>query len=90
MRAPFISTTRPLPRRTFLKGAGISLALPMLDAMLPSFARAATTDVQPPRRFVGMMTNMGILPQFFFPVDVLHQVGLVYDIYQVLGLGPHL
>ena len=67
MRAPFISTTRPLPRRTFLKGAGISLALPMLDAMLPSFARAATTDVQPPRRFVGMMTNMGILPQFFFP-----------------------
>jgi hypothetical protein len=32
--------------------------------MLPRFVRAADPV---PRRFVGMMTNMGILPQFFFP-----------------------
>jgi hypothetical protein len=30
-----------LPRRTFLKGLGVSLALPMLDAMTPAMAAAA-------------------------------------------------
>jgi hypothetical protein len=67
MNSSYVTTRRPLSRRTLLKGAGISLALPMLDAMLPGFARADTTGTKPPRRFVGMMTNMGILPQFFFP-----------------------
>lgn len=56
---------RALGRRTFLKAAGISLALPMLEAMRPSLAWAKETPA--PRRFVGMMTNMGILPQYFFP-----------------------
>lgn len=66
MNVPHLTTTRALSRRTLLKGAGISLALPMLEAMLPSFARGAAVPTVP-RRFVGMMTNMGILPQFFFP-----------------------
>ena len=30
-----------LNRRTLLRGAGVSLALPLLDAMLPRFGRAA-------------------------------------------------
>lgn len=30
-----------IPRRTFLRGAGTALALPLLDAMLPAFASAA-------------------------------------------------
>src|SRR5437016_290810 len=55
----------PLSRRTFLRGAGAVMSLPLLDAMLPAFgaesARAA------PRRMVAIETNMGILPQFFFP-----------------------
>jgi Protein of unknown function (DUF1552) len=34
-------TRRHLPRRTFLKGMGTVIALPVLDAMLPAFARAA-------------------------------------------------
>jgi hypothetical protein len=29
-------TKRHLSRRTFLKGAGVSLALPLLDAMIPA------------------------------------------------------
>ena len=65
MNAPHISTARGMSRRAMLKGVGISLALPMLDAMLPCFSRAAAPA--PPRRFVGMMTNMGILPQYFSP-----------------------
>ena len=32
---------KQLPRRTFLRGMGTVLALPVLDAMIPAFARAA-------------------------------------------------
>ena len=53
----------PLSRRTFLRGTGVAMALPLLDAMQP--ARAA--DALVPRRMVCVETNMGILPQFFFP-----------------------
>jgi hypothetical protein len=38
-----IITQKHLPRRTFLRGLGAAIALPMLDAMLPALARAATT-----------------------------------------------
>ncbi len=61
-----IITSRSLNRRTFLRGAGITLALPFLEAMLPRFATAAT-DVAKPRRMICIETNMGIMPQFFFP-----------------------
>jgi hypothetical protein len=33
-----IVTKRALPRRTFLKGAGAAIGLPLLDAMVPAFA----------------------------------------------------
>ena len=59
--------TTPLARRTILKAAGVSLALPMLDAMQPAFGQSAAQE--PPKRFVGVMTNMGILPQYFFPKE---------------------
>ena len=63
--APHLSPApRPLSRRTFLRGAGVALALPLLDAMRPAVA-AGPADV--PRRMVCVQTNMGILPQFFFP-----------------------
>jgi len=39
-------TRKHLPRRTFLKGAGATLALPLLDAMVPAFAN---TVKSPPR-----------------------------------------
>jgi hypothetical protein len=52
-----------LSRRTFLRGAGIAIALPWLDA-LGGFG-AETAEV--PRRLLAIETNMGILPQFFFP-----------------------
>ncbi len=55
----------PLSRRTFLKGAGITLALPLLEGMTPAFGSPDEKKV--PRRLVGLETNMGILPQYFFP-----------------------
>jgi hypothetical protein len=50
-----------ISRRTFLRGAGVVVALPLLEGM----AKAA--EGQAPRRMVAIETNMGILPQFFFP-----------------------
>ena len=54
-----------LRRRTFLRASGLSIALPMLDAMRPAFASATVTEA--PRRLVAIETNMGILPNYFFP-----------------------
>jgi hypothetical protein len=59
-----ISTQRALSRRTFLKAAGTTLALPWLEAMCPALAKA---EKKIPRRMVAIETNMGIMPQFFFP-----------------------
>jgi Protein of unknown function (DUF1552) len=65
MNTTFSVRSGPLSRRTFLRGTGVALALPLLEAMLP--ARAAAADKAVPRRLVAIETNMGILPQFFFP-----------------------
>lgn len=54
-----------LNRRAFLRNSGICLSLPFLDAMRPAFAAEGAQPV--PRRMVAIETNMGILPQFFFP-----------------------
>ena len=43
------------------------MALPLLEAMTPAFARAATTPV--PRRFLGICNNLGHLPDKFFPAQ---------------------
>lgn len=58
-------TRGPLSRRALLRGAGVALALPLLDAMRPALAADSKSDV--PRRMLCIETNMGILPQFFFP-----------------------
>ena len=47
-----------LSRRTVLRGAGISLALPMLDAMTPAFA--AEADQKDAKRFVGVSLALGL------------------------------
>lgn len=44
-----IVTRRHLPRRTFLKGMGAVIAMPMLDAMTPAFASPAQLKVSPLR-----------------------------------------
>jgi hypothetical protein len=60
----------PLSRRAFLRGTGAVVALPLLDAMSPALGAddpAADDPAAIPRRMVAIETNMGILPQFFFP-----------------------
>src|SRR4029450_6326099 len=54
-----IITKKALPRRTFLRGIGASLALPMLDAMVPSMTALAQTPANPPRRLGFIYMPMG-------------------------------
>ena len=65
MKSSFNIANSPLSRRTFLRGAGVAITLPFLDAMRPAFGADASKAT--PRRMVCIQTNMGILPQFFFP-----------------------
>lgn len=64
-----------LSRRNFLRGAGIALSLPMLDAMLPgisSAAERAATAAGPdgkPRRMLAICNNLGLVPESFFPKE---------------------
>ena len=39
-----------LPRRTFLRGIGAALALPLLDAMVPALTAVVKTAANPVRR----------------------------------------
>jgi len=72
MHVPRVVTRRSLDRRRFLRGAGVGLALPFLDAMTPAFA-AARKSSNPlaagatPRRMLGICNNLGLLADQFFP-----------------------
>ena len=43
-------TKKHLPRRTFLRGMGVTMALPLLDAMIPARTLLAQTAAQPKTR----------------------------------------
>ena len=54
-----IITKKSLPRRTLLRGLGTSLALPLLDAMVPSMTALAATPAKPIRRLGFVYIPMG-------------------------------
>jgi hypothetical protein len=58
-----------LPRRTFLKGMGVALALPMLEAMTPAFARPSDKLKPPVRLMFGYVPN-GIEMKSWTPTGV--------------------
>jgi hypothetical protein len=61
-------TKRHIPRRTFLKSAGCTLTLPLLDAMLPpSVPLAAAEAATPKPRFVGIFFPHGMAPGYWEP-----------------------
>ena len=59
-----------IPRRTFLRGAGVTLALPLLDAMLPASTLLAQTAAAPKQRFVGVFFPHGMAPGYWVPEQV--------------------
>ena len=54
-----IITKKALQRRTFLRGAGASLALPLLDAMVPAMTAQASTPAAPTPRLGFVYMPMG-------------------------------
>ena len=75
-RVTFVATQPALSRRKFLRGAGILLSLPFLEAMTPAFAigarRRLAAEATPggkPRRLLGICNNLGLLPEHFFPKE---------------------
>lgn len=50
---------KALPRRTFLRGMGTALALPLLDAMVPAMTALADTAANPVRRLGFVFMPMG-------------------------------
>ncbi|PYR37905.1 MAG: hypothetical protein DMF93_17035 [Acidobacteria bacterium] len=54
-----IITKKALPRRTFLRGMGAAVALPLLDAMVPSMTALAKTAAEPVRRLGFIYIPMG-------------------------------
>jgi hypothetical protein len=59
--------TSPSNRRRFLKAAGITLALPFLDALAPKLRAGEKRDV--PRRMICICTPLSVHPPYFFPTD---------------------
>ena len=62
-----IITGKHLPRRTFLKGLGVSLALPMLDAMTPALASAASKPS--PTRLAFTYVPNGVTMEAWTPAE---------------------
>ena len=62
-------TKKCLPRRTFLRGAGVTLALPLLDAMLPAMTAFAQTAAVGVKRFVGIWHPHGAAPGYWSPLE---------------------
>jgi hypothetical protein len=54
-----IVTKKALPRRTFLRGIGTALSLPLLDAMVPAMTALAATPAAPVRRLGFVYIPMG-------------------------------
>ena len=54
-----IISKKALPRRTFLRGMGATVALPLLDAMVPSMTALAQTPASPVRRLGFVYIPMG-------------------------------
>jgi Protein of unknown function (DUF1552) len=63
----FFLTNKKLPRRTFLRGLGTTLALPLLESMLPTRGALAAQKQIVPTRFLGAFVPHGIAPGHWIP-----------------------
>ena len=56
-----------IPRRMFLRGAGVTMALPLLDAMVPAATALAQTAATPKPRFFAASSATAGPPVTGFP-----------------------
>jgi len=62
-----LSFKKHLPRRTFLKGLGTTIALPVLDAMVPALTSAATSAATSPVRMAFVYFPNGVQVDSWMP-----------------------
>jgi hypothetical protein len=74
----FISR-KQLPRRTFLRGMGVSVALPFLESMVPAFSAAAATA--PVKRLGCLYVPHGAYPAHWTPATT----GADFELSQILA-----
>jgi len=60
-------TKKHIPRRMFLRGAGVTLALPLLDSMIPAQTPLSRTAAVRPTRFTGIFVPHGMAPGYWIP-----------------------
>jgi hypothetical protein len=60
-------TKRHVPRRLFLKASGVTLALPLLEAMVPARTAIAQTAAAPKMRFASVFFPHGMAPGLWEP-----------------------
>src|ERR1700755_3171825 len=58
-----------LPRRTFLRGMGAAVALPLLNAMVPALSALAQTAANPVRRLGFVYIPNGAVMDSWTPTD---------------------
>ena len=56
-----------IPRRMVLRGLGASLALPLLDGMVPALSALSTTAANPTVRFAAVYVPNGMVMQNWTP-----------------------
>src|SRR5436190_20694151 len=64
-----VVTKKHIPRRTFLRGAGVTLALPLLESMVPALTPLRLSAATPARRFVGIWHPHGAAPGYWSPLQ---------------------
>ena len=70
-----IITKKALGRRTFLRGVGVTLALPLLDAMIPSMTAQSATAANPVRRLGFVYVPMGSIISQWTPPGPAGKLG---------------
>jgi len=60
-------TKKHISRRTVLRGAGVALALPLLDSMVPAQTVLSKTAANPKTRFTGIFVPHGAAPGWWVP-----------------------
>ena len=65
-----IITKKALPRRTFLRGIGATMALPLLNSMVPALAASPTTAAQSPTRLSFVYVPNGMIMDQWTPAAV--------------------
>lgn len=76
---------KTLPRRTVLRGIGASLALPLLDSMIPALSSASAQVAQPVKRLGVVYVPNGMAMKFWTP----EQDGSDFEITRILQPMAH-